>query len=123
MRAISELQDGASYLVNQTVGGHFAISIDSDTYDIDPNKSLSFGVPVCPSGMVRVDPEDARCGKCWGVLCAGEHFQSLIHQSCELLQQIFLNFATIVNKNTLIYCCATKNNIHLEGLCFAVIFV
>ena len=66
--AISELQDGASYLVNQTVGGHFAISIESDTYDIDTNKSSSFGVPVCPSGMVRVDPEDARCGKCYSVL-------------------------------------------------------
>ncbi|XP_071786151.1 uncharacterized protein [Asterias amurensis] len=64
VRAISELQDSASYLVNQTVGGHFAISIDSDTYDIDTNKSSSFGMPVCPSGTVRVGTEDARCVPC-----------------------------------------------------------
>ena len=74
MRAISELQDGASYLVNQTVGGHFAISIDSDTFDIDTNKSSSFGIPVCPSGTVRVGIEDARCGECYSVLYPEEHY-------------------------------------------------
>ncbi len=62
--AIRELQDSAIYLMNQTKAGHFAISIDSDTYDIDTNKSSSYGVPVCPSGTVRVDTEDARCVPC-----------------------------------------------------------
>ncbi|XP_022110883.1 sushi, von Willebrand factor type A, EGF and pentraxin domain-containing protein 1-like [Acanthaster planci] len=64
LEAVSALQDAALLLINQSLSEQFAVNIDSQVYDIDSQKTQTYGMQVCPHGSVRMSPEDARCVPC-----------------------------------------------------------
>ncbi|XP_022084521.1 sushi, von Willebrand factor type A, EGF and pentraxin domain-containing protein 1-like [Acanthaster planci] len=64
VEAINELQDSALRLINHSASGLFAVKMDAQVYDIDTERTQTYGTQVCPHGSVRISLRDARCVPC-----------------------------------------------------------
>ncbi|XP_022108039.1 thyroglobulin-like [Acanthaster planci] len=52
--AVSDLQDSALRLINHSASGLFAVNMDAQVYDIDTERTQTYGTQVCPHGSVQI---------------------------------------------------------------------